>query len=249
MYFPLPTLPSGRASASNFEGPCLMVLTMFYMWSGILFFHPFPDGSDEDPTVCSSFNCTNLGLAFCPSGKYCMQNGCDICQLIGYNFSFCPDGSDQQQQYCNRRSPDSVCNNQCNSLAGPCPPTPAPVFSPISFPPSPAPDKVATARAIARLQRAVKRFHRRFHNAELAGKVSDPEWQAAGKAAKRLAKVIYLPTTVDYGKVSMSIMTLNHDLELLLQRPDGQKRRVGKQWLRTIKSLMKAGHGVLAQLS
>ena len=130
---------------------CFIVPSFIFLCAG---------GSDEESIICnSSFNCTAVGTYFCPGGGYCMANDCDICQLIGYNFSFCNDGSDQSSEYCSYRPSNDTCNSRCDPRSGPCQPEllPSPGYTivfpppaPVATPPpsSPSPSAPAPASAL-----------------------------------------------------------------------------------------------------
>ena len=52
-----------------------------------------------------------------------MNSACDICNNVGTNYSVCPDGSDQQPQFCHLKPPEENCTiliDDCNTELGIC---------------------------------------------------------------------------------------------------------------------------------
>ena len=104
-------------------------------------------GSDEDPALCRSYNCSASDRYARQTGGSCIGSLCDICNNMGKNFPVCPDGSDQQPEFCHLKPPKENCIpiDDCNPTMGTCygkgggigpAPSPAPGSVP---PPVPAP--------------------------------------------------------------------------------------------------------------
>ena len=158
-----------------------------------------------------------------------MPNDCDICSLISFNssFAYCPDRSDQQQQYCGKRPSDAECAARCDPRMGPCTPPPPPL--------SPPPPQHLEA-AIHRLRLALLKFRVRYVKAQHSGRSIPKEWRDAADAAVNVSEGFVASGDVNVEQLK-GLLGLLEGIPGI--RRNGQRVKVGRAWKRTIRSLMK----------